>query len=112
MNDNNHVVAVMLSLFFIFSLIMFLSMISILLHDHFAKILIPPPQTLQLLDLKDRLDNKESVYGALDAWVAWEQSFPIASLKNVIIALEKEEEWHKVVQVWVVVFLSYCSCGC
>ncbi|KAM6588222.1 pentatricopeptide repeat-containing protein At4g21190 isoform X1 [Cannabis sativa] len=52
-----------------------------------------------LIDLKDRLDNKESVYGALDAWVAWEQSFPIASLKNVIIALEKEEEWHKVVQV-------------
>ncbi|XP_062074062.1 pentatricopeptide repeat-containing protein At4g21190 isoform X2 [Humulus lupulus] len=52
-----------------------------------------------LLDLKDRLDNKESVYGALDAWVAWEESFPIASLKNVIIALEKEEEWHKVVQV-------------
>ncbi|PON92972.1 Pentatricopeptide repeat-containing protein, partial [Trema orientale] len=52
-----------------------------------------------LLDLRDRLDNKEAVYGALDAWVAWEQNFPIASLKRVLLALEKEEEWHKVVQV-------------
>ncbi|KAF8402286.1 hypothetical protein HHK36_013238 [Tetracentron sinense] len=49
-----------------------------------------------LLDLKD---SKEAVYGALDAWVAWEQNFPIASLKRVLIALEKEQQWHKVVQV-------------
>ncbi|RVW69526.1 Pentatricopeptide repeat-containing protein, chloroplastic [Vitis vinifera] len=36
---------------------------------------------MQLLDLKD---SKEAVYGALDAWVAWEQNFPIASLKRVV----------------------------
>lgn len=51
---------------------------------------------MQLLDLKD---GKEAVYGALDAWVAWEQNFPIGPLKNVILALEKEHQWHRVVQV-------------
>ncbi|KAF3574299.1 hypothetical protein F2Q69_00063820 [Brassica cretica] len=33
-----------------------------------------------LLDIED---NKEAVYGALDAWVAWERNFPIASLKRI-----------------------------
>ncbi|KAK8488398.1 hypothetical protein V6N13_123853 [Hibiscus sabdariffa] len=49
-----------------------------------------------LLDLKD---SKEAVYGTLDAWVAWEQNFPIGPLKNVILALEKDHQWHRVVQV-------------
>uniref|UniRef100_A0A2K1ZZD6 Pentacotripeptide-repeat region of PRORP domain-containing protein n=1 Tax=Populus trichocarpa TaxID=3694 RepID=A0A2K1ZZD6_POPTR len=50
----------------------------------------------QLLDLND---SKDAVYGALDAWVAWEQKFPIASIKQVLIALEKEQQWHRIVQV-------------
>lgn len=49
--------------------------------------------------LLDVDDSKEAVYGALDAWVAWEQNFPIGSLKNVLLALEKEQQWHRVVQV-------------
>ncbi|XP_038887984.1 pentatricopeptide repeat-containing protein At4g18975, chloroplastic isoform X1 [Benincasa hispida] len=49
-----------------------------------------------LLDLRD---SKEAVYGALDAWVAWEQDFPIGSLKHVLTVLEKEQQWHRVVQV-------------
>ncbi|KAJ9177851.1 hypothetical protein P3X46_013015 [Hevea brasiliensis] len=49
-----------------------------------------------LLDLKD---SKEAVYGALDAWVAWERNFPIGSLKMVLLTLEKEQQWHRVVQV-------------
>lgn len=49
-----------------------------------------------LFDLKD---SKEGVYGALDVWVAWEQNFPIVSLKRVLLALEKEEQWHRVIQV-------------
>ncbi|KAA8550271.1 hypothetical protein F0562_001955 [Nyssa sinensis] len=49
-----------------------------------------------LLDLKD---NKEAVYSSLDAWVAWEQNFPIGPLKTALVTLEKEQEWHKVVQV-------------
>ncbi|KAG2672403.1 hypothetical protein I3760_13G039000 [Carya illinoinensis] len=49
-----------------------------------------------LLDIKD---SKEAVYGALDAWVAWEQNFPIVSIKRALLALEKEQQWHRVVQV-------------
>ncbi|KAG2380035.1 Pentatricopeptide repeat-containing protein [Vigna angularis] len=57
----------------------------------------PPPSSLQqLLELND---SKETVYGALDAWVAWEQNFPIASLKRILNSLEKEQQWHRVVQV-------------
>lgn len=51
---------------------------------------------MQLIDIGD---SKESVYGALDAWVAWEKKFPIVPLKIVIISLEEEEQWHRVVQV-------------
>ncbi|GFZ00436.1 hypothetical protein Acr_14g0000720 [Actinidia rufa] len=49
-----------------------------------------------LLDIKD---SKEAVYGVLDAWVAWEQNFPIGPLKRVLLTLEEEQQWHRVVQV-------------
>ncbi|KAI4313596.1 hypothetical protein L6164_026560 [Bauhinia variegata] len=49
-----------------------------------------------LLDLND---SKESIYGALDAWVAWDQNFPIGSLKRALNALEKEQQWHRIIQV-------------
>ncbi|KAK9088582.1 hypothetical protein Scep_027664 [Stephania cephalantha] len=53
-----------------------------------------------LLDTLSGLKNsKEVVYGALDAWVAWEQTFPTVSLKRVLIMLGKEYQWHRVVQV-------------
>ncbi|CAI0411000.1 unnamed protein product [Linum tenue] len=48
------------------------------------------------MDLKD---NKEGIYGALDAWVAWEREFPIGPLKHALLALEKEHQWHRIVQV-------------
>jgi 1,2-phenylacetyl-CoA epoxidase catalytic subunit len=51
---------------------------------------------LQLLDLED---SKEAVYSTLDAWIAFEQDFPLASLKQAIVALQKEEQWHRIVQV-------------
>ncbi|KAJ8760142.1 hypothetical protein K2173_010998 [Erythroxylum novogranatense] len=44
-------------------------------------------------------DSKEAVYGSLDAWVAWEQKFPTVLLKNALIDLEKEHQWHKIIQV-------------
>ncbi|XP_047080785.1 pentatricopeptide repeat-containing protein At4g21190-like isoform X1 [Lolium rigidum] len=49
-----------------------------------------------LLDLED---SKEAVYSTLDAWIAFEQDFPLASLKQAIVALQKEEQWHRIVQV-------------
>lgn len=44
-------------------------------------------------------DSREAVYGTLDAWVAFEQDFPLASLKQALSVLEKEEQWHRIVQV-------------
>ncbi|KAK2426737.1 pentatricopeptide repeat-containing protein, chloroplastic [Trifolium repens] len=52
-----------------------------------------------LTTLRDIDDNKEAIYGALDAWVAWEQNFPIGSLRNILLCLEKEQQWHRIVQV-------------
>ncbi|CAM0874428.1 unnamed protein product [Alopecurus aequalis] len=49
-----------------------------------------------LLDLED---SKEAVYSTLDAWIAFEQEFPLASIKQAVGALEKEEQWHRIVQV-------------
>lgn len=52
-----------------------------------------------MMQLRDIDDSKEAIYGALDAWVAWEQKFPIGSLRNILIRLEMEQQWHRVVQV-------------
>ncbi|KAL2929008.1 hypothetical protein RDABS01_034419, partial [Bienertia sinuspersici] len=35
--------------------------------------------------------NKDAIYGVLDALVAWEQNLPTAALKNVLLALEKDQ---------------------
>lgn len=52
-----------------------------------------------MMQLHDLDDSKEAIYGALDAWVAWEQEFPIGSLRNILLKLEKEQQWHRIVQV-------------
>ncbi|XP_015697767.1 pentatricopeptide repeat-containing protein At4g18975, chloroplastic isoform X1 [Oryza brachyantha] len=49
-----------------------------------------------LLDLED---SKEVVYSTLNAWVAFEQEFPLVSIKQALVVLEKEEQWHRIVQV-------------
>ncbi|KAL4178464.1 hypothetical protein AMTRI_Chr13g115190 [Amborella trichopoda] len=41
----------------------------------------------------------KTVYGALDAWVAWENKFPIVSLMRALAILEKEQQWHRIIQV-------------
>ncbi|KAL8211383.1 hypothetical protein R6Q57_005820 [Mikania cordata] len=48
--------------------------------------------------LVDLDDSKESVYSALDAWVAEEQDFPIGRVKTALLSLERKQQWHKVVQ--------------
>ncbi|TKW13868.1 hypothetical protein SEVIR_5G129800v4 [Setaria viridis] len=44
-------------------------------------------------------DSREAVYSTLDAWVAFEQDFPLASLKQALSVLEKEGQWHRIIQV-------------
>ncbi|KAI4357368.1 hypothetical protein L6164_001320 [Bauhinia variegata] len=69
-------------------------------HSHIGKNLSKRDKVQCLVTtLLDLNDSKDSIYGALDAWVAWEQDFPIASLKKALNALEKEHQWHRIVQV-------------
>ncbi|PIN25064.1 hypothetical protein CDL12_02199 [Handroanthus impetiginosus] len=49
--------------------------------------------------LMDLPDSKKAVYSTLDAWVAWERNFPIGALKQALLALEKEQQWHRMIQV-------------
>nr|CAB3488924.1 unnamed protein product [Digitaria exilis] len=56
-------------------------------------------KTVALYKLLGLEESREAVYGTLDAWVAFEQDFPLASLKQALSALEKEEQWHRIVQV-------------
>ncbi|KAK9076843.1 hypothetical protein SSX86_005177 [Deinandra increscens subsp. villosa] len=49
--------------------------------------------------LNDLDDSKEAVYNALDAWVAWEQDFPIGPLRQALIGLEKDHQWHRIIHV-------------
>ncbi|KAL8224612.1 hypothetical protein R6Q59_000448 [Mikania micrantha] len=49
--------------------------------------------------LDDLDDSKESVYNALDAWAAWEQDFPIGPLRQALIGLEKQHQWHRIIHV-------------
>jgi len=60
---------------------------------------------MQLREMDDT-DSKKAIYGALDAWVAWEQNFPIGSLRNILLCLEKEQQWHRIVQVCII-----CVCA-
>lgn len=49
--------------------------------------------------LTDLEDSKVAIYTTLDAWVAWEQNFPIGPLKHILADLEKEQQWRRVIQV-------------
>ncbi|XP_074302103.1 pentatricopeptide repeat-containing protein At4g18975, chloroplastic-like isoform X2 [Silene latifolia] len=55
--------------------------------------------TLLIKTLLEPGDSKDAIYGALDTYVAWEQNFPIAALKHVLLTLQREQQWHRVVQV-------------
>lgn len=42
---------------------------------------------------------KEEVYGALDAFIAWDLEFPLITVKKALKTLEVEKEWKRVIQV-------------
>ncbi|XP_031486932.1 pentatricopeptide repeat-containing protein At4g21190 isoform X2 [Nymphaea colorata] len=57
-------------------------------------------KTKILLNILSSLkESKKAVYGALDAWVAWEQNFPLVPLRQTLTMLEKQHQWHRIVQV-------------
>ena len=42
---------------------------------------------------------KEEIYGALDAFVAWELEFPIIAMKKALQLMAEAEQWKRVIQV-------------
>ncbi|XP_010671597.2 pentatricopeptide repeat-containing protein At4g21190 [Beta vulgaris subsp. vulgaris] len=54
----------------------------------------------KLVDCIKGLSNvKEEVYGALDAFIAWDLEFPLITVKKALKVLEIEKEWKRVIQV-------------
>lgn len=54
----------------------------------------------KLVDCVKGLSNvKEEVYGALDAFIAWDLEFPLITVKKALKTLEVEKEWKRVIQV-------------
>lgn len=49
--------------------------------------------------IKGLSNVKEEVYGALDAFIAWELEFPLITVKKALKTLEDEKEWKRVIQV-------------
>lgn len=57
----------------------------------------------KLVDLIDETPPaKEDIYGALDAFVAWELEFPIIAIKKAMAFMAEEQKWRQIIQV----------CGC
>ncbi|CAM6097029.1 unnamed protein product [Calypogeia fissa] len=54
----------------------------------------------KLIDVISKLSNtKEEVYGALDAWIAWDLEFPLIAVKKALKTLKDQEEWRRIIQV-------------
>ncbi|GAB2272899.1 hypothetical protein Dimus_007716 [Dionaea muscipula] len=57
-------------------------------------------KSMKLVDCVKELSNvKEEVYGALDAFVAWELEFPLITVKKALKTLVNEKEWKRVIQL-------------
>lgn len=52
-----------------------------------------------MLQIKGLSNVKEEVYGALDAFIAWDLEFPLITVKKALKTLEHEKEWKRVIQV-------------
>lgn len=44
-------------------------------------------------------NTKEDLYGALDAWIAWDLEFPLIAVKKALKSLKDQEEWRRIIQV-------------
>lgn len=54
----------------------------------------------KLVDLIDETPPaKEDIYGALDAFVAWELEFPIIAIKKAMAFMAEEQKWRQIIQV-------------
>ncbi|XP_070661930.1 pentatricopeptide repeat-containing protein At4g18975, chloroplastic-like isoform X3 [Malus domestica] len=44
-------------------------------------------------------NEKETIFGALDKWTAWETEFPLIAAAKALIILRKRSQWVRVIQV-------------
>lgn len=57
-------------------------------------------KALNLVRIISGLPNeKESVYGALDKWIAWETEFPLIAAAKALRILRQQRLWKRVIQV-------------
>ncbi|KAG4146392.1 hypothetical protein ERO13_D05G154600v2 [Gossypium hirsutum] len=57
-------------------------------------------KALNLVSIVSQLPSeKETVYGALDKWVAWETEFPLIAAAKALRILRKRSQWLRVIQV-------------
>ncbi|TYI31122.1 hypothetical protein ES332_A05G431400v1 [Gossypium tomentosum] len=57
-------------------------------------------KALNLIRIVSQLPNeKETVYRALDKWVAWETEFPLIAAAKALRILKKRSQWLRVIQV-------------
>ncbi|KAB2085510.1 hypothetical protein ES319_A05G402600v1 [Gossypium barbadense] len=56
-------------------------------------------KALNLIRIVSQLPNeKETVYRALDKWVAWETEFPLIAAAKALRILKKRSQWLRVIQ--------------
>ena len=54
----------------------------------------------KLVDIISEVPSeKEEIYGALDAFVAWELEFPIVAIKKAMQFMAEAQQWKRVIQV-------------
>lgn len=54
----------------------------------------------KLLECLESISNvKEEVYGALDAFIAWELDFPLIAVKKALYVFEQQQNWTRIIQV-------------
>jgi len=54
----------------------------------------------KLVDVISELPSaKEDIYGALDAFIAWELEFPIIAIKKALLFMSEDQQWKRVIQV-------------
>ncbi|KAL5577076.1 hypothetical protein UlMin_018775 [Ulmus minor] len=49
--------------------------------------------------ISDLPNEKETVYGALNKWIAWETEFPLIAASKSLRILRKRSQWKRVIQV-------------
>ncbi|MBA0665818.1 hypothetical protein Goklo_002292 [Gossypium klotzschianum] len=56
-------------------------------------------KAFNLVRIVSQLPNeKETVYGALDKWIAWETEFPLIAAAKALRILRKRSQWLRVIQ--------------